>query len=277
MKRLVSHHYLNIHLNENNRKRCNNDLFGVKLVKYSIRNCSFLFNPLKSVVSPQTREVYPKRHFIYTLISEIGFFKLTDMNKFLYIILVLLLTSVPLSAQEEQENNKLRFKAFSVGAGFYKADYRRETSSSSNGRYQVGISAFTDLSFYLKKHIFSAQAFGGRQLVFYNNSNNPPSVYSFSLLYGRELEVKRWFKIEGHMGLGYYAQERDVIQTVSNPPNIIITEEGLQKDVTLGAPVNLKFSFYMRKHIGLGFTSQVVFNSLNTTYSGNIFFHVKLP
>ncbi|MDH7445118.1 hypothetical protein [Aquimarina sp. 2201CG14-23] len=187
------------------------------------------------------------------------------MSKISMVFLILILVTSSLNAQEEPPNKTFRFKAFSVGAGLYRADYREKNPNDSFEGDQTGISGFVGISFYLKKHILSAQALGGFQpnLIFAEKINNE-SFYSFNLLYGRELEVKKWFKIEGHLGLGYYVQERRISGL-------------LQKEVELGVPANLKFSFYIRKYIGLGFAPQVIFNSLNNTYTGNIFFHVKLP
>ncbi|WP_298317246.1 hypothetical protein [uncultured Aquimarina sp.] len=158
------------------------------------------------------------------------------------------------------ENNKFKFRSIQSGFGVY------HTKPKNNDLYDhSGITVNSLISMSYKKNIFSFRLESGTELVIINFGGDPElqGFYGANLLYGRELELTRWFKIEGNVGIGLYHHK-------------IIAKRGAvdQKNV-LGMSMNTKLLFYPAKRFAFGLSPFVNFNSINTTYSGNVVFQYK--
>ncbi|WP_405207963.1 hypothetical protein [Aquimarina sp. LLG6339-5] len=184
------------------------------------------------------------------------------MRRFFITKIAMLLSIITLGQQGNTslENNKFKFRSIQSGFGIYHSKPQNNDLYDHSG---ITVNGLVSMSY--KKNIFSFHLETGTELVFINFGDDPElqGFYGVNLLYGRELELTRWLKIEGNIGIGLYHHK-------------ITTKSGTtdQKNV-LGIPINTKLLFYPAKRFAFGLSPFVNFNSINTTYSGNVVFQYK--
>ncbi|WP_299215453.1 hypothetical protein [uncultured Aquimarina sp.] len=181
------------------------------------------------------------------------------MKKLIQVIIVVIVPTIIL-AQEKLSRDNLKFRSIETGFGVYHSKLRDDNLYDHSG---PTFNVFFAMSY--KKNIFSFQLESGTELVIVNFGGDPElqGFYGVNLLYGRELELARWFKIEGNVGMGLYHHKAVTKGGATDRKNV------------LGIPINTKLLFYPAERFAFGLSPAVNFNSINTTYSGNLVFKYK--
>lgn len=174
------------------------------------------------------------------------------MRRIFYLVFFTVLT---VNAQ----NGLFKLKSVSAGFSFH-------TSNKKN--LENGLAANADISTSFKNHLVSLHYNSGLEITTpfldFSGSNLDQSTYSkfleFNLTYGRELEIKKWMTMEGHVGLGYIGFSE--------------SHEGKYTTKTVGLPIRFKLLFYI-KNFGMGLNPNANLNSINNMYSGNLIFQYR--
>lgn len=168
-------------------------------------------------------------------------------NKLRCFLPILILTTC--LAVRSQENQKMKVKSFSFANGIH---------GSASPLYDGGLHLGVDLATEFKDNIFSVNfGLGGEVSIF----GTAGWYHELNLTFGREVFLKPWFAMEGHIGLGYINY---VDRIYGNEEFVRIGKK------VVGVPIRLKVLFYTGKHFGLGINANMNLNSHATLYSGGI-------
>lgn len=156
------------------------------------------------------------------------------------------------------QDSKLKLHSVSIGGG---ATWL--SSDNSSRGLNGGLSQVSDFSVALNKSLFSLYFNAGNDLTIFNGTDE--SYYEINFTYGREFELKKWLKLEGHFGLGHFKYGLKDKST-----NFEKTTTS-----TIGFPIRLKVLFYTGEHFAIGLNPNTNLNSLSNTISGNLIFQYK--
>ena len=164
------------------------------------------------------------------------------MKKVTFLILLLLCYSL---SNYAQSNEKLKFRSFGYGFGFF--------STSAN---EGGVSGILEIGISYNKNLFLFNYLSGSTF----NLFGPPgvNVSEFSFQVGRELKASSWFSVEGYAGLGNFSQESK--------------QNYLKQISVLSVPLRLKLICYTSKHFALISNSNIALNSFSNNFSSNLTF-----
>jgi len=188
------------------------------------------------------------------------------MKRLIALSTLLLFAMNYLQGQENpKEENKLKIKSITAGFGFYHANLR--SNGDSFGSDQNGPTLSVGLSAAYKKHIFSLDIDFGLDVypdLLFGQKDEGTFFNSYDILYGREIAVLKWFRIEAHAGLGLYIYK-----------DWLVSEGVYDTKGVIGIPVDLRFMIDSSKGFSFGINPELNFNSINTTYMGNIVFQYR--
>jgi hypothetical protein len=173
------------------------------------------------------------------------------MKKIIFITAIALTTY---TAKAQESSSKIRMHSANVGVGIF--DFQK------NGNGVTGASLLADATLALGKNLFSVSYLSGEELAILQDTK-----YNFnelSLLYGREWNAAKWFKVEGFVGVGYYHQK---IEDRSI--------DVIEKDNVVSVPLRMNAKFYFTKKFGLGFCTNYSINSLANNFSESLIFHYR--
>lgn len=149
----------------------------------------------------------------------------------------------------QNKDSKIRIYSISVGfGGFYFSE-----SSSEGG----GASFVLNGTLESNKNLVNLCFLTGSEIGVVGSSTY--NFNEFSVAYGRELQLKKWFSLEGFAGIGNYNQ--------SSKNSTIISGN------TLSFPLKLNFKFFFNKKMGMGLENTYSINSLNNNLSTNLIIH----
>lgn len=176
------------------------------------------------------------------------------MKKTLLLLLLCYSTS-SVFAQIKNENG-LKFRSISAGFGVC-------AGKINDG----GLNFYIDATTSLKKNLFSASiVIGGETQIDMGGSITPKRDFKeFDLLYGREINLYKFFKIETHIGLAVF---NEVYRNGTTGFNDV-------SETVIGLPIKIKCLFYTSDHFALGVNPNVTINSVDTMYSGNLIIQYK--
>lgn len=176
-------------------------------------------------------------------------------------ILISLLLLVNLKIVSQQK--KIELKSFSFALGGF------QPYSGGNGNANFYASA--DLTAKLRKNLFTLSLNRGFDVGLYNFGNR----YNLSLdaLYGQELVIFNWLKLELHAGVGafrgsYYkndSQEWQIVKTADDNQNHITP-------MSIAFPIKFKMLFYYNKNSSLGTNISGNVNNISNYIAYNIIY-----
>lgn len=149
------------------------------------------------------------------------------------------------------QNKDSKIRIFSVSAGF-GGFYFNETNSEGGGASFV-----LNGTLVLNKNLVNLCFLTGSEIGVVGSSTY--NFNEFSVAYGKALQLKRWFNLEGFAGIGNYNQ--------SSKNSTIISGN------TLSFPLKLNFKFFFNKKMGMGLENTYSINSLNNNLSTNLIIH----
>jgi len=177
------------------------------------------------------------------------------MGKLFKLVITIFLSTIMFGQENKSlDDKKFKFRSVQASFGVYYAKFKNDEPYNHSG---LTLNSLVSISF--KKNIFSLELEEGSEAVFVYFGGESQSFYNVNLLYGRELEVARWFKIEGNVGFGLYSHKT-------------VRSGAVSRDNILGIPINANLMFYPAKRFAMGINPNVNFNSINITYSGNLVF-----
>jgi hypothetical protein len=162
------------------------------------------------------------------------------------IILLLIFCITTNYAQESASS--LRIKSISSGFGIVGGE-------QNDG----GLNFYIDLTTNYKKNLISVSASLGSEFNLFDASRD---YKEYGLLYGREMNLNKTFKIEVHSGIAIF---KEIYKNGS-------TNFKEVSETAIGLPVKVKLLFYVSDHFALGLNPNITINSIDTIYSGNLIF-----
>lgn len=149
----------------------------------------------------------------------------------------------------QNNDSKIRINSISTGfGGFYF-----KKSNSEGG----GASFVLNGTLVSNKNLVNLCFLTGSEIGVVGGSTY--NFNEFSVAYGRELQLKKWFSLEGFAGIGNYNQ--------SSKNSTIISGN------TVSFPLKLNFKFFFNKKMGMGLENTYSINSLNNNLSTNLIIH----
>ncbi|MBC8753431.1 hypothetical protein H2O64_02030 [Kordia sp. YSTF-M3] len=166
-----------------------------------------------------------------------------------YIIIVCMVVPMFIFSQEK---NGLNFRSIAINP-----------LSVTN----AGLAINADLSFMNSKNIYTLSGYAGTELTFpFDNKTSEDSFQDYSLLWGREVKIENWLRLEGHAGLGYFLFKTEHF-------NDEIEDE---KKTTIGVPLLSKLKFMLGNHFSIGIQFRANINSAKIVRGGGIFFQYDI-
>lgn len=165
---------------------------------------------------------------------------------FSYIIIVCMTIPIFMFSQEK---NGLNFRSIAINP-----------LSFTNAGFAIN----TDLSFMNAKNIYTVSGYFGREIfssIPFNSKLTEDSFQEFSLLWGREVKIDNWLRLEGHAGLGYFSFKRENFKA----------EVANEKNTTIGFPLVSKLKFMTGNHFSIGIQFRANINSAKILTGGGIF------
>lgn len=150
-----------------------------------------------------------------------------------------------------QNKNSLKFKSISTGFGICGGEQNAG-----------GLNFYIDVTTDFKRNLFTLSYVAGGELQLFDASRD---FKELDFMYGRELTVFNFFKIEAHSGLAIFNEAYK-----NGSTNFIKTSQ-----TVIGIPIKIKLLFYTSNHFALGLNPNVTLNSLDTMYSGNLIFQYQ--
>jgi hypothetical protein len=160
------------------------------------------------------------------------------MKKNLIIVAVFLMLKT--FGQEES----LKIKHVSLGAGFFTLINNYQSNLSGGGAMYMG-----ELGVSYQKNLFLISYHEGIEFEFMGSVDF--FYKEVSLSYGRELKLKNWLAIEGYAGLGYF----DLNFYGSN--------------TSISFPLRINTKFYFNKKFGMGLSCNYSVNNISNYLSFN--------
>lgn len=162
------------------------------------------------------------------------------------------------------QNNQFKIDNISVDFGGYYFNKKQDVTRNSNGvqsTYSVsheggGATFGLEVLFSLRKNLFSVYYHTGAEIGIPFSS-----LYNFdeiSLLYGRRLNIKKWFRVEPFIGVGYFSQKSDTYY--------------VKQGKSLAMPLKLNFIFKTGQHFEMGIKTLYDINQINNYFSTGIAF-----
>lgn len=172
-----------------------------------------------------------------------------------FLLLVLCYCTSLVFAQSKNENG-LKFRSISAGFGVC-------VGKINDG----GLNFYIDATTALKKNLFIASIVTGgeAQIDMGGSIISKRNFKEFDLLYGREMNVYKFFKIETHIGLAVF---NEIYRNGTTNFNDV-------SETVIGLPIKIKILLYSYDHFALGINPNVTINSIDTMYSGNLILQYK--
>lgn len=165
------------------------------------------------------------------------------------------------------QEKKISLKSFSIALGGFQP--------YNGGNGNANFYASTDLTANLRKNLFTISLNRGFDIDLYNLGER----YNLSLdaLYGREIKIFKWLKLEFHTGIGvfrgsYYKNDSDEWQIVKDADNTInhITP------ISVSFPSKFKMLFYYNQNSSFGFNISGNINNVSNYVAYNVIFQKNL-
>lgn len=172
--------------------------------------------------------------------------------------MALILVSTYTFAQNSKQN-KLIFKSISTGFGI----------CAGKENMEGGLDFYIDATTALRKNLFSLSFMAGEEFNFdlFDPSPKHRDFKEYGILYGRELKISKIIKLETHTGVSIFKENY-----ANESTNYVHKSE-----TVIGIPIKIKILFYPLSHFALGLNPNINFNSIETTYSGNIIIQYSFP
>ncbi len=161
------------------------------------------------------------------------------------IVIILILNYVAVHAQDQ------KFQLQSVNTGF--GGFSIKNAIIEGG----GAMLLVDLTTSYNNNLFMASLLTGSEIGIVGKSNY--GFNEFSLLYGRDLKLIRWFAFEAFAGIGFYNQNS--VDRYINDGN------------SISFPLKINSKFYFNKKFGMGINANYSINKINNNFSSNLIFH----
>lgn len=170
------------------------------------------------------------------------------------LFLILFFLGVILSVTAQDENKGIEFHSISFSPlNIYFSD--RDNGFGMN----------LDVSFNTGKHIFKIYAGGASEFsINIGGENINDSFAEYNILYGRELEIKKWFGIDFFAGVGFLNFKYDTGSSTEYKKGVI------------GFPLQSKIRFNTGRVFSLGVQLHSNINNATTIYQPGIFLQWKL-
>lgn len=165
------------------------------------------------------------------------------MRKILVYLTVILLFTM--QSHGQQKNDNIKFHSVDLGLGLF-----------FNNNFG-GLALHSSIACKQQNNLYSITAITGGEFVILGGRS--ASYQELNLQYGKQLQLAKWFVLEGFVGVGYYNQN-------STKANI---SDG--SSISLPFKINTKFKF--NKHFGMGFMNNYSISKLNNNFTANILFH----
>lgn len=154
------------------------------------------------------------------------------------LILSLILFSTTVLGQKKADQ-KLQFNGFAISPLEFFSE-----------RHSFGVSISSDVSFRLKKNIFTVSAGFGEEFSIWNYGYN---FLQINLLYGKEIEFAPWFFTDANIGAG-----------------LLRIKHEDSDSFFLGIPIQLKLRFKTGKRFSFGLRFQSNLNSERSIHTYGI-------
>lgn len=168
------------------------------------------------------------------------------MRKFFFCFLFLLQINW---CYTQNKDSKRRIYSISAGFGGF---YFNDTNSEGGGASFV-----LNGTLVLNKNLFSLCYLTGSEIGVVGTSTY--NFNEFSIAYGKALQLKKWFNLEGFAGIGNYNQ--------SSKNSFVVSGN------TISFPLKLNVMFFFNEKIGIGLNNAYSFNQINNNYSTNLILH----
>ena len=149
------------------------------------------------------------------------------------------------------QNKDSKRRIYSISAGF-GGFYFNDTNSEGGGASFV-----LNGTLVLNKNLFSLCYLTGSEIGVVGTSTY--NFNEFSIAYGKALQLKKWFNLEGFAGIGNYNQ--------SSKNSFVVSGN------TISLPLKLNVKFFFNEKIGIGLNNAYSFNQINNNYSTNLILH----
>lgn len=149
------------------------------------------------------------------------------------------------------QNKDSKRRIYSISAGF-GGFYFNDTNSEGGGASFV-----LNGTLVLNKNLFSLCYLTGSEIGVVGTSTY--NFNEFSIAYGKALQLKKWFNLEGFAGIGNYNQ--------SSKNSFVVSGN------TISFPLKLNVMFFFNEKIGIGLNNAYSFNQINNNYSTNLILH----
>ncbi len=171
-------------------------------------------------------------------------------KQYLYLVVILALFFT-CSNWTYSQNSKNKIKFHSISSGFGGFYFKK--SNSEGG----GASFVLNGTLESNKNLVNLCFLTGSEIVVVGGSTY--NFNEFSVAYGRQLQLKKWFSLEGFAGIGSYQQ---------NSKNSFVVSGS-----TISFPLKFNVKFFFNEKIGIGLNNEYSFNQINNNYSTNLMVH----
>lgn len=161
-----------------------------------------------------------------------------------------------------KSQNNLQYKNIDVGFGGFSVLLKNDIQENERG----GVTFNVNNGFVIKKNLISLNFIsGGGVGSGYVSIGGDFSFYKIDALYGRELVVSKWLSFDANAGIGYYQQKGKLYFTDIE-----------FRDSSINFPIKVSMIFLSNNRIGFGLNANYDINTLNNTFSGNLFLRINI-